>query len=85
MTSFTTLREAGLTNFGVHMGSQFKLDAIFPTKPLNKYTSIHSREYGISVVGNSCKWQAVHGKGKNDFDLTSCVESLNYAGGVEAQ
>jgi endo-1,4-beta-xylanase len=70
----TTLREAG-DAAGVHMGSQFKHDMILQD---SVYKATHSAQYGLSTVGNACKWQATHPQ-QGTYSLTKCEESYAYA------
>ena len=84
MTANTTLREAGAAA-GLYVGSQFKYAAIFnaslPAGAVNLYREVHRMQYGLSTVGNDCKWQATHPE-EGTFTLDQCNASLGYARGT---
>ena len=70
----TTLREAGEAA-GLYMGSQFKFEEV---QVPGVYRSTHSTQYGLSTVGNACKWAATH-PSRGEFTLDKCNASKEYA------
>eukprot|EP00937_MAST-01D_sp_MAST-1D-sp2_P004922 g4922.t1 len=79
-----TLREAGALA-GIYMGSQFKYDSIFNSSiapgATNEYRDVHSKQYGLSTVGNDCKWAAMH-PARDTYTLEKCQQSIGYALGA---
>jgi endo-1,4-beta-xylanase len=69
-----TLRDAGM-HHNIYVGSQFKLAGIQSDHP---YKTEHTQQYGISTVGNECKWQATHPQ-KDTYTLDNCVAAFKYA------
>jgi endo-1,4-beta-xylanase len=75
-----TLRAAGLRH-NIFMGSQFKLDSITSDAA---YKTEHAQQYGLSTVGNQCKWSATHKK-QDVYTLENCVASFKYAQSANQQ
>lgn len=46
---------------------------------VEKYRDLHSQQFSVSTVGNECKWQAVHGTSRDSYNITPCVEAMEYA------
>merc|ERR1712070_610032 len=60
-------------------GSEFDYDSIFNSSSAeNKYRSVHSEQFGLSTVGNQCKWGSTHRK-RGAYTLDKCVDSFKYA------
>ena len=76
----TTLRAAGAA-LGLYMGSQFKHDNVMNTSTSYSaiYKQTHTKEYGLSTVGNDCKWQSTHRQSADVYTLDECIESFQYS------
>jgi len=43
-----------------------------------RYRDLHAAQYGLSTVGNDCKWAATHPQ-EDTYTLDACIYSLQYA------